>query len=990
MTTTLTRRVVPLLGVLALLLTLLVPQTNAAFATETESDDGETNEAEDDDTDDTEQGDRDDAEESDGSDEEDGSQEQDGSEEESETEEGADTGDDGSSSNDNGTNDGSGTDDGTNDQSGSNENGAESGSDDESDGTEEASRETSQGESNEDEQVADGSIATQESGDVQPQISNGYLIVVWQTPLTSSEWDDAGQPEGAGSPEVWPQDLVGFVETGSANLNAADHLVPDCGVFQVDVYEDSQPARDIIASGTLDSNGTADDSAVLVGGGKGTAWKMVDAGECLPELQLTFMQECAGISQEEGIATWRVQGLDGWTAADPVDFTWSSTNGETGTETFDNAPVFFSTEWGEQTMTISVDGNEITVKAGGDTTKPRDECDVDINLQKIICEDHSQIRGNRSGNSPDDTDGGYQDWGTAGDVDNLTNSALPVTLYSDEADLPAGCSFAEGWSFFGGLGQNAVKTAGQSGTAGSGVTKTAASTGSDGIVNAMASDFLNPSDSYAFVQGDKRLWIAEEQQGGYEFGALQCYRDALNPDNLEFIEFGSNGPTGDVNCVAWNVHGSIDVEPTKDWDFLYERQPFDSIETTDASVPPGIATIGLYVDGEDDPSAIWTIDTEGDVTDDSAQQGPYTLPFGANYEFREIDDDVEGYRCINAAEQEAVRTLDSPADGESGGDTIVNLCEPNPTVTKLWVDVNDEPVDAPDPSSTQLTIDVTLDDGSTVELTAGDFTKSGDAWIGEVEGADFGTYVTGVSETVVPSGYEQVQDVEDCMALQPSSIQEAEHDDRLVEGRPVAKVCNRELPPSTSTPTRSLELEVQEVCLIDDLTEVIEFETDGEYITGDATLTVTNEVGTVVATYDVTVGEDGQIPWAVADDQLPFGELTLTLEAQDRSASATVDLSVIAEECTEVEGEREELPEEEPEQDPTDDPDEPEETDEGDDTVIPVTDDTDEVLGETITASEAHPRTGASTLLLMLLGMLGVGLGTIMLRSRRHTAEDAS
>jgi len=961
MTTTLTRRVVPLIGVLALLLTLLVPQTNAAFATEEADDKSDEGAA------DTEETAEDDGSADDGSEDADAEAE----DVESETDQ----------------TDGSAETNETDLEDVESETDQTDGSDDTDeadqadDGAEESVSELTTTSLPDSCQPGTLSVngptfdygANTVSFDLSTSGSNNPDCNVWvQTYIVPNTWNESGFNTTAQPQDTFDYDDV--LVTATSQTVTID--TPSCGPFQWDVY----------GGQFLETVGTGGHHGV----GSGT-WlfkgAVVNQDLCEPT-NLTFETECEDIVSEREAYRLRVTNDNNV----DVDFTWDvygSGAGGSGSVLANEITHFEVPATEDGTVRIFITGRDGEPKLVNQTAignfKDASECDVDINFQKIVCEDYSQIRGNVSGTAGDATNGGYLEWGTT--------VTRPVELYKDGSDLPAGCSFAEGWSFFGGLSKSAVNTAGETGSAGPGVTKTSAVTDADGIIETTASKFLNPTDSYEFVQGNKRLWIAEQQQTGYEFGALQCYRDALNPDNLDFIKFGSSGPDGDVNCVAWNVRGSIEVEPTKIWKFppfgrFQENLSPRTIETSDGSMPPGTATIGLFVDDEEDPSAIWTIDTEGFVTDDSTQKGSYTLPYRANYEFREIDYDVEGYRCTNESEQdEILRVLDVPARGD---DTIVNLCEPKPTVMKVWVDVNNEPVDAPDPSSTPLTIEVSLSDGSTEDLKSSDFTRSGTSWIAEVEEADFGTSVTDTDETIVPSGYEQVQNPEDCMGQLLSSTQESELDVIFIGIGELQIVCNRELPPTTSVPQRSLSLDAQEVCLIDDLTEVIEFETDGENITGEATLTVTNEAGQTVATYDVTVGEDGQIPWEVADDQLPFGELTLTLEARGRSATATVDLSVIAEECSEVEGEiiEDDDPVDDPDE-PTKDPDEP--TDEGDDTVTPVVDDSDdEVLGETITAQEEHPKTGASTLLLMLLGMLGVGFGTILLRSRRDTAEDAS
>lgn len=96
--------------------------------------------------------------------------------------------------------------------------------------------------------------------------------VVWEM----GGWD--GRP-------VWdpPQEFVAVQFTVDGDINSADHLIPECGYFQVDVYKynnDSNRAKvdNLIAGGLL--YGPNNPPEPLIRGGEGTAWKFVNQGEC--------------------------------------------------------------------------------------------------------------------------------------------------------------------------------------------------------------------------------------------------------------------------------------------------------------------------------------------------------------------------------------------------------------------------------------------------------------------------------------------------------------------------------------------------------------------------------------------------------------------------------------------------------------------------------------------------------------------------------------
>lgn len=98
------------------------------------------------------------------------------------------------------------------------------------------------------------------------QVEHHYVTVVWSMPNSTAP--------------SWPQQIVSHTE---GTVPTLDVTVPDCGYFQVDVYNytsesDIAEVDNLIAVGVLTApNHPAEP---LISGGLGTAWKFVNAGAC--------------------------------------------------------------------------------------------------------------------------------------------------------------------------------------------------------------------------------------------------------------------------------------------------------------------------------------------------------------------------------------------------------------------------------------------------------------------------------------------------------------------------------------------------------------------------------------------------------------------------------------------------------------------------------------------------------------------------------------
>lgn len=198
-----------------------------------------------------------------------------------------------------------------------------------------------------------------------------------------------------------------------------------------------------------------------------------------------------------------------------------------------------------------MDGNIVTVGKGQNITctitntfnTPEPEI-PNLHFIKVVCDQYSDIVGNDSASVEDDTNGNYTQF-----KDGV------VTKPVGTAEIPgqeAGCYRANGWSFLlsTDIGQQSnIQTVGPT-TGGEYVTPV---TGEDSVLNeALQSGIENGA-----------FWVSEVEKDGYGFASLRCYNDALNGDNLEFVNLGEineNTPSN-IYCIAYNIQSVPDTEP---------------------------------------------------------------------------------------------------------------------------------------------------------------------------------------------------------------------------------------------------------------------------------------------------------------------------------------------------------------------------------------------------------------------------------------------
>jgi hypothetical protein len=170
--------------------------------------------------------------------------------------------------------------------------------------------------------------------------------------------------------------------------------------------------------------------------------------------------------------------------------------------------------------------NNSSVSGCGDepvtvTSAPRTAA---ITLYKFICPTYDAIPANKNPGNLDATGGKKLD------------TSIQTRMVNTATDVPGGCTAAPGWQF--------KLTAGSEGPVIGNPT-----TGSDGSVLVT----LTGANADLVKKGtwETGVVVSEVFQAGYGFGALRCYKDINNGDNLEGI-FGWNG-TDAIACIAYNV-----------------------------------------------------------------------------------------------------------------------------------------------------------------------------------------------------------------------------------------------------------------------------------------------------------------------------------------------------------------------------------------------------------------------------------------------------
>lgn len=157
---------------------------------------------------------------------------------------------------------------------------------------------------------------------------------------------------------------------------------------------------------------------------------------------------------------------------------------------------------------------------------------------KQICASFSDIAGNEQADQEDDTDGHFDEFSNFNGGSFTPRPSEPVT----PAEIPENCEGAEGWSFEVDSHQDMSSPT------------VIGSTDANGELNVPFAGL--PTDVKDSLLAGGLMWVSEVTQNTADFGALRCYFDALNGDNLEFLIFGTdpvNNYPPDAYCIAYNV-----------------------------------------------------------------------------------------------------------------------------------------------------------------------------------------------------------------------------------------------------------------------------------------------------------------------------------------------------------------------------------------------------------------------------------------------------
>ena len=166
------------------------------------------------------------------------------------------------------------------------------------------------------------------------------------------------------------------------------------------------------------------------------------------------------------------------------------------------------------------------------------------------------------------------------------DTSYQTSLVNPSTDIPKACARADGWQFqLYGANSGGVLAP----TVGSPLT-----TGADGAGTGSVTIVLNSSElALAQTTGAPTgLWVAEIMQPSVAtFGALRCYTDILNGDNVENIrQIGT--ADAHIYCIAYNVvvtQASAPASASASTDPSSGETPFQSIQGETAT-PGGTTT----------------------------------------------------------------------------------------------------------------------------------------------------------------------------------------------------------------------------------------------------------------------------------------------------------------------------------------------------------------------------------------------------------------
>ena len=289
-----------------------------------------------------------------------------------------------------------------------------------------------------------------------------------------------------------------------------------------------------------------------------------------------------------------------------------------------------------------------------------------FNFYKEICPSYSDITGNNSADKVDATGGHFTDFTNYNASDSALGFGNDTTLPVDPSEVPEACKGAAGWSFL--LSSDQAQTAD---------TQTVGTTDSNGELQVPFSS-LNSALQNVLTSGGN-LWISEVAQNDVAtFGALRCYTDAMNGDNLEFVSFGGD-QVQSFNCIAYNVAPA--------------QQPTTGTIVVVKKTVGGDGKFSFSMTGQDNFDITTTAGT-GSQEFDNLTPGDYTvselagLPAGWTfngsdcvYENQSVGQQVEGGELVTLDAGDTVTctftNTFSQGGGDGGGDSVTD-----PSITK--------------------------------------------------------------------------------------------------------------------------------------------------------------------------------------------------------------------------------------------------------------------------------------------------------------------
>lgn len=172
---------------------------------------------------------------------------------------------------------------------------------------------------------------------------------------------------------------------------------------------------------------------------------------------------------------------------------------------------------------------------------------VKLTLVKAICPSYSDVPANKNPGSLDAT-GGH-----SGDLNGTTQTTL-----TSLSDIPTACHGAAGWYFNLGDGTSSAQNPPVSNTTFGTVGPT--DTNGQVSVTLTSTELARAMTTSGWQSG---LLVSEVPQSSASFGALRCFTDINNGDNLESIFGLDPANTTQVYCIAFNVEPAGNLTITK-------------------------------------------------------------------------------------------------------------------------------------------------------------------------------------------------------------------------------------------------------------------------------------------------------------------------------------------------------------------------------------------------------------------------------------------